>query len=74
MGRLCLISCRISTKGSFLWNDARVVSVALTAFEVDSDDDDLTLNLSIEQQGDMIIGAGTGVERKSVCLSPRSRR
>ena len=43
-------------KGSFLWNDARVISVELTELDLETVDRNLSLTIRIEQSGDSIIG------------------
>jgi hypothetical protein len=57
-------------KGSFDWDNARVIDVNLTAIRVTTNNPKLTLTIRIEQTGDMIIAKKVGTAREHYVFRP----
>jgi hypothetical protein len=57
-------------KGSFDWDNARVIDVKLAAIRVKTNNPRLTLTIRIEQTGDMIIAKSVGTAREHYVFRP----
>lgn len=51
-------------KGSYDWNNARVVQVKLVRLDIEASDPSLTLTFRVQQRGEMIVGRKVGSERR----------
>jgi hypothetical protein len=57
-------------KGSYDWNDARVVQVKLVKLDIEASDPNLSLTFRVQQRGEMVIADQVGDERRFYLFRP----